>query len=103
VIARLPLAVSNFPELRRFVEITGTGVLMNEKDPRDIARAIGDAYDNKDHLRLNAHRLRQFEEVYGWPAQKGALKRVYSSVTRLPGQPSTFGVTLPKCEMLLSA
>jgi glycosyltransferase involved in cell wall biosynthesis len=85
------------------VEITGTGVLMNEKDPRDIARAIWDAYDNKDHLRLNAHRLRQFEEVYGWPAQKGALKRVYSSVTRLPGQPSTFGVTLPKCDMLLSA
>ena len=35
--ARLPVCISDLPEQRAFVERAGNGVLMDEKDPKDIA------------------------------------------------------------------
>ncbi|ODR97396.1 hypothetical protein AUC69_12350 [Methyloceanibacter superfactus] len=78
-IARLPVVVSNLPELKRFVEISESGVVMDETDPRGIARAIHDAYENRDRLRPDANRLRHAEEIYGWQRQKEALMALYSS------------------------
>ena len=80
-VAQLPMVVSNFPELRRFIEISGSGLVMDEKDPRDIARAIQEVYDNRHHFRLDAERLRRVEDIYGWSAQKFALREMYSRIT----------------------
>lgn len=84
-IARLPVVVSNLPELRRFVEISNAGVVMDETDPRDIARAIQNAYENRDRLRPDADRLHQAEEIYGWQTQKEALQALYASLDRPDG------------------
>lgn len=75
--ALLPVVVSDFPELRRFVEISGSGVVMHEADPADIARAIREAYENRDRLRPTSEKLELAEEIYGWPKQERTLKDLY--------------------------
>ena len=92
-IARLPVVVSNLPELKRFVEISESGVVMDQTDPRDIARAIHDAYENRDRLRPDANRLRHTEEIYGWQRQKEALMALYSS----------FNLPTPACRVSSSS
>jgi glycosyltransferase involved in cell wall biosynthesis len=78
-IARLPVVVSDLPELKRFVEISKSGIVMDQTDPRDIARAIRDAYENRDRLRPDTNRLLHAEAIYGWQRQKEALIELYSS------------------------
>ena len=87
-IARLPVVVSNLPELKRFVEISKSGVVMDETDPRDIARAIREAYENRDRLRPDAERLKRAEKIYGWASQKNKLAALYASFNLLPSQSS---------------
>jgi glycosyltransferase involved in cell wall biosynthesis len=77
--ARLPVVVSNFPELRRFVEVSGSGVVMDETDPRDIARAIQEAYENRNCLVPGPDRLHQAEEIYGWQTQRRKLQELYAT------------------------
>ena len=77
--AGLPVVVSNFPELRRFVEIGGAGIVMDETDPADIARAIREAYGNKHLLVPGPERLRRLENIYGWTKQKDTLSALYKS------------------------
>jgi glycosyltransferase involved in cell wall biosynthesis len=94
--ARLPVVVSNFPELKRFVEISGGGVVMDEKEPHDIARALQEAYDHRVRLRLDAHRWHRVEDIYGWPRQKDALKALYASFalhSSAPAQRKTISST----------
>jgi glycosyltransferase involved in cell wall biosynthesis len=60
---------------------------MDETDPRDIARAIREAYENRHLLRPSTESLRRVEEIYGWSKQKDALRGLYSSFDLLPSQP----------------
>lgn len=83
--ARLPLAVSNFPEFRRFLALSHSGVVMDESDPRDIARAVREAYERREALRPSEETLREVEAVYGWQRQKQVLMDLYRSLAqRLP-------------------
>jgi glycosyltransferase involved in cell wall biosynthesis len=75
--ARLPVVVSNFPEYRRFVEFSGSGIVMDERSPCDIARAIREAYARRHALRPDEACLRRVEAVYGWPRQRQVLLDLY--------------------------
>jgi glycosyltransferase involved in cell wall biosynthesis len=79
-LARLPVAVSNFPEFRRFVECSGSGVVMNERSSRDIARAVREVYARREALRPDAECLGRVEAVYGWPRQRRVLLDLYGSL-----------------------
>lgn len=83
--AGLPLAASNFPEFRRFLDLSGSGIVMNESDPQDIARAAREAYERRDELRPSDEALRNVEEVYGWPKQKQVLMDLYGSLRERAG------------------
>ena len=85
--AGIPVVASNFPELRRFVEISGAGLLIDEKDPRDIAAALANAYRIREQLRPNAAQLAAVNTTYGWPTQKRALEGLYRSFGLLPATP----------------
>jgi hypothetical protein len=40
IMARLPFAASNLPDIKSLVERHGVGMIFNETDPTDIARVI---------------------------------------------------------------
>lgn len=76
-LAGVPVVVSNLPELRRFVEFGNSGVVMDQTDPRDIARALRAAYADRDRIRPSADRLARILEVYGWDRQREVLCDIY--------------------------
>jgi glycosyltransferase involved in cell wall biosynthesis len=78
--ARLPLAVSDFPEFRRFLRLSESGIVMDERSPKDIARAVREVYLRQREFRADAETLRKVEAVYGWPRQKEVLMHLYRSL-----------------------
>lgn len=85
--AGIPVVVSNFPELRRFIEISGSGLLIDESEPRDIAAALADAYEYREYLRSSTEQLAAIDATYGWPTQKRALETLYRSFDLLISEP----------------
>ena len=78
--ARLPVCVSNLPEQRAFVERVGNGVLMDENDPKDIARALREAYDRRFELMPSETRMKALVRDYSWDAQAHRLLDAYRDV-----------------------
>ena len=83
-LAGLPVVVSNLPELRRFAEASRSGVTMDETDPRDIARAIQEAYGSAARLRPDAERLQRIGKMYGWETQRSELEALYAALAPNP-------------------
>lgn len=90
-IAGLPIVVSDFPEMRRYVELGRCGVTMDPEDPADIARAVREAYDRRAELRLDPARRALIEAQYGWETQRQKLvelyRRLHADVDRPPRRP----------------
>jgi glycosyltransferase involved in cell wall biosynthesis len=80
VLAGLPIAAANLLELRRFVEDIGVGVVMDETDPKDIARAIGELLANREKYRPTAEKVRDISRRYGWPVQERRLLELYRRI-----------------------
>lgn len=78
VFAGVPVAVADLAELRRFVTAESVGVVMDETDPRDIARAILEAAGHP--YRRDAARCAAITARYGWRAQAGVLRGVYAGL-----------------------
>jgi len=79
-LAGLPMAVANLSKIREFVTSHNLGLIMNEKDPSDIARAIKAVYLNRAEFSPSPEKLAQLVEVYGWEAQAKVLTSVYSKL-----------------------
>jgi glycosyltransferase involved in cell wall biosynthesis len=80
VFAGLPVAVSDLPEMSRFVEAVGCGVTMDERDPVAIAQALTTLCEEPERYRIRGERLRQFADEFGWPAQRARLLDLYSNL-----------------------
>lgn len=67
IMAGIPLAVSDHPEKRALVERYGIGVTFDERDPRDIARAIQSLLaDPVRYAHMRANCLRSAREELNW-------------------------------------
>ena len=77
VFAGLPTAVSDLPEMRRFVELTRAGIVMNARNIEDIAATMRKMAAEKDALRLGPEKVAALKRKYGWPAQAKVLLGVY--------------------------
>jgi glycosyltransferase involved in cell wall biosynthesis len=80
VFAGLPVAVSDLPEMRRFVEAAGCGIVMDETDPAAIAHALTALADDPDRYRLRGEELRRVTREFGWPAQRTKLLELYANL-----------------------
>jgi len=81
--AGLPICVSDLPEQRAFIERAGNGLVMDEKDPRDISRAILATYESRADLSLSAEELRELMQEYSWESQARVLVRAYRDLLGL--------------------
>lgn len=78
VFANVPVAVADLVELRRFVTAQKVGVVMDQRDPRDIARAIVEAAVHP--YRRDAARCAGIAATFGWQAQSDVLRRLYAGL-----------------------
>lgn len=81
--AGLPICASNLPDQRKVVESLGNGIIMDERSPVDIARALRQAYERRDELRADPARLSAKAQQYTWGHQKQKLLQVYEKLARL--------------------
>jgi glycosyltransferase involved in cell wall biosynthesis len=77
----VPVAGAKLVEIRRFIEENGVGIIMDETDPRDIARAIQELLSNHAKYRPTPEKLKRIADRYGWPVQEQRLVDLYA---RLP-------------------
>lgn len=82
-LAGLPVAVGRYRDMGRFVRDNDIGVVMDETDPEDIARAIKEVYENRVRLAATAEKRVRLAETYGWTAQGRVLAALYRDY--LPG------------------
>lgn len=80
VFAGLPVAVSDLPEMRRFVQRVGCGIVMDERDPVAIARALMTLAADPERYRIRGDELRRVSDEFGWPAQRAKLLALYASL-----------------------
>jgi glycosyltransferase involved in cell wall biosynthesis len=79
--AGLPAAVSNHPEKRRIVESYGVGVVFDETDPRDIARAINELLNDDETYRAMSQRARIVtRETLNWQVESRKLLSLYAQL-----------------------
>lgn len=77
IFAGLPVAVTDMPEMRGFVEKTRTGFVMDAGNVDDIARVIAQMAKDRLAIRLGSDRVEALKRQYGWPAQAKVLLDVY--------------------------
>ncbi|MDG4647142.1 glycosyltransferase [Roseibacterium sp. SDUM158017] len=85
--ARIPICVSDLPEMRRFVETLEIGRVMDQTCPESIAAALRDVIQNPENYRPNSETDRKLAEVYSWPRQAEKLIGLYQD---LFGAPSSY-------------
>jgi glycosyltransferase involved in cell wall biosynthesis len=78
--AGLPIAASDFPELRRFIDRSGCGVTMDQADPDDIAEKIQFLLNDPTRYRLSLAEQAVLLGIYGWPVQAKKLCNLYDNL-----------------------
>lgn len=81
VYAGLPVAVADLAELRRFVAENGVGVVMDERDPVSVARALRTLVADSDRYRPTPRQVDAIADRYGWPRQEEHLVALYDGLT----------------------
>ena len=77
----LPVAVSDFPELRNIVESADCGVVVNSEDPSDIARGLAQIIADPQRARqMGANGKKAIEEVYGYHVDLENLVKFYQRI-----------------------
>jgi glycosyltransferase involved in cell wall biosynthesis len=75
--AGLPVAGSNFPELKKVIEGYDLGKTFNPEDPRDIAGAINYVLSDKDRYeRMKANALKA-ANIFNWENESKKLVEIY--------------------------
>lgn len=80
----LALAVSDLPELRKFVQKYKNGVLFNPQNPKNIARALDSLILYK--FKLNEAKRNSLEEakIMNWENEEKKLIKIYGDLTTEP-------------------
>lgn len=75
--AGVPVVASAFPELERFVSLSGAGLVVDETDPAAIAEALVTIARTRDDFVVDHEHAERIKAVYGWPTQRDKLIHLY--------------------------
>ena len=81
LLAGLPVAVSNFPEMSRLVLENEVGVVFNPEDPDDIASSIKRILDDPELFKMLKRNVQVFSENNHWDVEAVKLLNLYSSLS----------------------
>jgi glycosyltransferase involved in cell wall biosynthesis len=75
--ARIPVVVSNLPEIARIVKSYGIGLVVNSHDPVEIAEAIRKALTDKNLLRMWKSNLEVAAEDLNWEKEEKTILKIF--------------------------
>ena len=79
--AGIPVVASDFPDVRRVVEGSGAGVVVDPTDPRAVAAAIRRLIDDPSLARsMGAAGRRAVRERFNWDRSAHELLRGYGTI-----------------------
>jgi glycosyltransferase involved in cell wall biosynthesis len=83
----LPVVVSNFPNLKRIVELVDCGLCVDPQDAQQAADAISELLDNPGLLRILGENGRKAVlREYNWEREARTLLRIYREVLEITSQ-----------------
>lgn len=84
--AGLPVIASDFPRWREIVESAKCGLLVDPRDPNEIASAMAWVLDNPDEAEAMGQRGRDaILNCYSWETEAQTLIELYKRLDRRPG------------------
>lgn len=78
--AKVPICVSDLPDMRSFVEALGIGLHMDQADPDSIAAALEAVVTHRERYLGNSDCDELIAAKYGWPKQAQTLLELYQSL-----------------------
>ena len=82
IMAELPVAVSNFPEMAKIVEQYGVGVVFDPEDVKDIARAINELLEDREKYAQMKENTKRAKKVLNWENESRKLLEIYEELLR---------------------
>jgi len=80
LMAGVPVVASDLPEMRRVIEDTGAGVLVDASDPGQIAEAVNRLLGDERMREEMAERARLARRRYCWEVEQGTLVELYAGL-----------------------
>jgi glycosyltransferase involved in cell wall biosynthesis len=77
LLAGVPVVAAGLVELKRMIERTGAGVVVDETDPRSIAEGIRTVVAERARYAPTQETIRQLADTYGWEVQGRRLVALY--------------------------
>ena len=82
IMAELPVAVSNFPEMAKIVKQYGVGVVFDPGDVKDIARAINELLKDEQKYTQMKENAKRAKRILNWENESGKLLEIYEELLR---------------------
>jgi len=82
LMARLPVVISDFPEMAKIVKKYEVGEVFNPEEPQDISRAINSLLNNSDKYKRYKENTKKVIQVYNWENEEKKLLRIYKEVLK---------------------
>jgi glycosyltransferase involved in cell wall biosynthesis len=77
----IPIIASDLPEMRKIIEETGTGILVDPLNAQEIAERIVYLYENPGVAKeMGENGKKAFQTIYNWEAQSHKLLKVYEEI-----------------------
>jgi len=80
LMAGLPVAVSDLPEMAKIVKEYEVGEIFDPDDPKDIARTINEILKKKTKYNLMKDNIKKVVKVYNWENESTKLIKVYETL-----------------------
>ncbi|MFB3879880.1 MAG: glycosyltransferase family 4 protein [Armatimonadota bacterium] len=80
MMAGVPAIASDLPEMRRVIEDTGAGMVIDASHPHEIARAVNALLADRNLREQMAERARQSRRRYSWEQEEQRLIELYAGL-----------------------
>jgi len=78
--ARIPVIVSNLPEMRKIVETHGVGKVIMERNPKGLAAEINQMLLDKEHQKIELIKLEEAAHSLCWENEKILVTELFKKV-----------------------
>ena len=80
MMAGVPVITNDLPEMRRVIEETGAGMIIDASDPHEIAKAVSAVLADPALREQMAEKARQSRRRYSWEQEEAKLVELYSGL-----------------------
>ena len=80
LMAGVPVIASDLPEMRRVIEDTGAGVIIDTSDPRAIASAVNEILADPERREQMSQAAKASRKAYSWEREEHILTELYAQL-----------------------